>query len=116
VAQACLRAKGDRVAAADLSFGSVARRGASDPVAALEEALVIFLGAFAGEAHDRIERMLFVAALGLARGNQVQAARLLGVTRNVVRNRMAKHTIGGIGVRPRRASVGRTRDEEKTGV
>ena len=61
------------------------------------DALVVFLGAFAGEAHERVERMLFDAALGLARGNQVHAARLLGVTRNVVRNRMAKHTIGGLG-------------------
>ncbi|MET0151771.1 MAG: sigma-54 dependent transcriptional regulator [Candidatus Binatia bacterium] len=99
VAQACLRAKGDRIGVSDLSFGPVTRRGAPDPAAALGEALVPFVGAFAGEAHARVERMLFEAALGLARGNQVHAARLLGVTRNVVRNRMAKHTIGG--ARPR---------------
>jgi DNA-binding NtrC family response regulator len=116
VAQACLRAKGDRIGAGDVSFGSVARRGASDPVSALEDALVAFLGAFAGEAHERVERMLFGAALGLARGNQVHAARLLGVTRNVVRNRMVKHTISGIEVRSRSGSAGNTCDEETTGA
>jgi len=59
--------------------------------------------------------MLFDAALGLARGNQVHAARLLGVTRNVVRNRMAKHTIGGMGVRPGGRSARKRPDEETTG-
>ena len=116
VAQACLRAKGDRIGAGDLSFGSVARRGASDPASALEDALVAVLGAFAGEAHERVERMLFGAALGLARGNQVHAARLLGVTRNVVRNRMGKHAIGGIGARSRSDSTENTRNEKTTGA
>jgi DNA-binding NtrC family response regulator len=115
VAQACLRAKGDRIGAGDLAFGSVSRRG-SDPVSALEDALVAFLGEFAGEAHERVERMLFGAALGLARGNQVHAARLLGVTRNVVRNRMAKHAIGGIGGRSRSDGAENTRNTETNGA
>jgi transcriptional regulator with AAA-type ATPase domain len=83
VAQACLRAKADRIAGGEVSFGLVARRGAPDPD----------------------------AALGLARGNQVHAARLLGVMRNVVRNRMAKHTIVGIGLRSRRAPAEKPSDE-----
>jgi DNA-binding NtrC family response regulator len=101
VAQACLKAKGDRITAADISLGPSSRRdstlGGSDPVSALGEALGEFLRVFPGQAYERVERMLVEHALDLTRGNQVQAARLLGVTRNVIRNRMAKHGVGGLG-------------------
>jgi DNA-binding NtrC family response regulator len=101
VAQACLKAKGDRITAADISLGPSSRRdstlGGSDPVSALGEALGEFLRVFPGQAYERVERMLVEHALELTRGNQVQAARLLGVTRNVIRNRMAKHGVGGLG-------------------
>jgi DNA-binding NtrC family response regulator len=112
VAQACLRAKGDRIGVNDLSFGPRAHRGAADPTSALRGALVSLLAGSPGEAHERVERTLFEAALELAHGNQVHAARLLGVTRNVVRNRMVKHGIGGTRPRAEVASGSESGDEE----
>ena len=101
VAQACLKVKGDCITAADLCLGPSARRdgapSGSDPASALGEALAEFLRVFPGQAYERVERMLVEHALEATRGNQVQAARLLGVTRNVIRNRMAKHGVGGLG-------------------
>jgi DNA-binding NtrC family response regulator len=101
VAQACLKAKGDRITAADISLGPSSRRdcalAGSDPASALGEALGEFLRVFPGQAYERVERILVEHALDATRGNQVQAARLLGVTRNVIRNRMAKHGVGGLG-------------------
>ncbi|HUE40041.1 MAG TPA: sigma-54 dependent transcriptional regulator [Candidatus Binatia bacterium] len=94
VQQACLKAKGDRITAADLSLRPSSRRGSADPAAVLADALVEFLRAFPGEGYERVERMVVEHALDATRGNQVQAARLLGVTRNVIRNRMAKHHVG----------------------
>ena len=99
IAQACVRAKGEGITADDLALGpSPGKReiGVTDPSAALVEALGDFLHAYAGEAYERLERMLVARALELTRGNQVRAARLLGVTRNVIRNRMAKHGVGGL--------------------
>jgi DNA-binding NtrC family response regulator len=97
VAQACLKAKGDRIHSGDLWLGPAARRAAADPESALADALVEFLRAFPGEVYERVERLLVEHALDATAGNQVRAARLLGVTRNVIRNRMAKH---GVGVKP----------------
>jgi two-component system, NtrC family, response regulator HydG len=94
VQQACLKAKGDRISAPDLSLRPSSRRAGADPASALADALGEFLQAFPGEAYDRVERMVVELALEATHGNQVQAARLLGVTRNVIRNRMAKHGVG----------------------
>ena len=99
IAQACVRAKGDGIAADDLALApSRAKREIEgvDPSAALDEKLGDFLRVYAGEAYERLERMLIARALEVTRGNQVRAARLLGVTRNVIRNRMAKHGVGGL--------------------
>ncbi len=100
VAQACLKTKGDRITAEDLSIRPLGVRkdgaGAAvveDPVALLQHALEIFLHAHAGKAYDRVESMVVERALAATGGNQVRAAKLLGITRNVIRNRMAKHSI-----------------------
>jgi len=45
----------------------------------------------------------------------VQAARLLGVTRNVIRNRMAKHGVGGANASVARAAPSEPDDEDTTG-
>jgi len=97
VAQACVRAKGGAVGADDLALNALAwkRENGGDPAAALEAALGDFIGAFPGEAYERVERMVVARALEATGGNQVRAARLLGVTRNVIRNRMAKHGVDG---------------------
>ena len=115
VAQACLKTKGNRISAADLSLRLSNRRGATDPAAVLADALVEFLRAFPGEGYERIERMVVEHALDATHGNQVQAARLLGVTRNVIRNRMAKHGVGGLSVSVVPAASSEARDEDTTG-
>jgi DNA-binding NtrC family response regulator len=99
VAQACLKAKGDQITPGDLAIRPLyaQREGHAsrpDPAAALEQAVGWFLSSFPGEAYDRIERTMVERALAATGGNQVQAARLLGVSRNVIRNRMAKHAVG----------------------
>lgn len=54
----------------------------------LDEGLERTLATHAGEAYTYVEAQLVRKALDLARNNQVQAARLLGVTRHVLRHRM----------------------------
>ena len=99
VAQACLKAKGDQITAGDVAIRSLLSprdtpAAHQDPAAALEQAVGSFLSSFPGEAYDRIERVTVERALAATGGNQVRAARLLGVSRNVIRNRMAKHRVG----------------------
>ncbi|MGH7898744.1 MAG: sigma-54-dependent transcriptional regulator [Candidatus Binatia bacterium] len=101
VAQACLKAKGDQITPGDLAIrpllsGRDARGFGQDPAAALEQAIGSVLSSFPGEAYVRIERTVIERALAATGGNQVQAARLLGVSRNVIRNRMAKHAVGAL--------------------
>jgi two-component system, NtrC family, response regulator HydG len=115
VAQASLKAKGNRISAADLSLRLSSRRGAADPASALADALVEFLRAFPGEGYERVERMVVEHALDATHGNQVQAARLLGVTRNVIRNRMAKHGVGALKVSVERAEPSEPREDGTTG-
>lgn len=58
---------------------------ARDP---LDEGLERTFATHAGDAYTYVEAQLVRKALELARNNQVQAARLLGVTRHVLRHRM----------------------------
>ena len=97
VAQAVLRMRGDRITADDLALRIVTPRDEDwsaqepdDATTVLEQALGLFLAKFPGEALERLERMVFAKALTATEGNQVRAAKLLGTTRNVVRNRMAR--------------------------
>ncbi len=105
VAQACVRAKGDSIDATDLSLRPSMRAdgptSAGDAEEAVERSLADFLRTEPARAYERVERMLVQRALAATNGNQVQAARLLGVTRNVIRNRMAKHGVGGLSAAPR---------------
>jgi sigma-54 dependent transcriptional regulator len=54
----------------------------------LDEGLEQILLAHAGQAYHRVEDRLIRKALELTRHNQVRAAHLLGVTRNILRHRM----------------------------
>jgi DNA-binding NtrC family response regulator len=100
IAQACLRARGDRVTDEDLAIAPMivaasaqAGGAAEDPAAALEWVLGLGLEAFPGELLERVERAAVVKALHRSGGNQVQAAKLLGTTRHVIRNRMEKYSL-----------------------
>jgi DNA-binding NtrC family response regulator len=54
-------------------------------------------GKSARQLWPEIEKLLCEKALQIAKGNQVRAARILGVHRNTLRNRMAKYGIEGGG-------------------
>jgi sigma-54-specific transcriptional regulator len=54
----------------------------------LDEGLEQMLLLQAGGAYHRIEDRLIRKALELTKHNQVQAAHLLGITRNILRHRM----------------------------
>lgn len=58
------------------------------PRDSLESALEEVLRVHAGAAHHRMEERLICKALEMTRHNQVQAAQLLGITRNILRHRM----------------------------
>ncbi len=100
VAQACLRARGDQITADDLTIGTTrapaatsSRSTTEEPASLLDHLLGLVLGAFPGEVLERLERAAVAAALRHTGGNQVRAAELLGTTRNVIRNRMAKYSL-----------------------
>jgi DNA-binding NtrC family response regulator len=97
IARATLRARGDRITGDDLALRVVRTRvedgGEEDAAALLDHALARFLERFPGETLEPLERAAFAKALAATEGNQVRAAKLLGTTRNVVRNRIAKHRL-----------------------
>jgi two-component system response regulator HydG len=99
IAQGALCAKGERISAEDIAPVVGSRRAlqptaaSEDPEMALQHALAVFLHAFAGEAFERVERNVVAAALSATKGNQVRAAKLLGITRNVIRKRMTRYSM-----------------------
>ena len=102
VARACLHAPGSLVGAEDLQLGplmSVFPRAtnnndASSCELAFRQALQQFVAAAPQRLYDQVESRLIEIALEHAGGNQVRAARLLGISRNVLRNRMHKYNLG----------------------
>lgn len=100
VAQACLRARGDRVTADDLIIALTSTdaygpclNGSDTAATVLDHALALALDEFPGEVLVRLERAAVAKALQRTQGNQVRAAQLLGTSRNVIRSRMAKYSI-----------------------
>lgn len=66
-----------------------------------EEALERIIEHIASGKHDlqlwpTVEKLMIIKALQKTRGNQVQAARLLGIHRNTLRNRMEKYRINSL--------------------
>jgi len=59
--------------------------------AALEQALHAALQARLPHLHLRVEETLFATAFRHSRENQLETARVLGISRNVVRTRLARH-------------------------
>jgi DNA-binding NtrC family response regulator len=88
--QALMTCRGYLITAEDLRFGerSIAHVQPAllrDP---LDEGLEQILLAHAGQAYHRVEDRLIRKALELTKHNQVRAAHLLGITRNILRHRM----------------------------
>ncbi|MGH7878962.1 MAG: helix-turn-helix domain-containing protein, partial [Candidatus Binataceae bacterium] len=106
VLRAALLAQGSQLRADDLNLGRNARSGkvSNDTEAPLSELIHRRLeemvsedGAEPRDLHQRIiaelEKPLIELALARARGNQVQAARMLGLNRNTLRKKLADHAI-----------------------
>jgi sigma-54-specific transcriptional regulator len=63
----------------------------SDPASALEAALLTLFETEQPRLHEQIEAVLFRAAYRFSEKNQLRTARLLGISRNVVRARLLQH-------------------------
>lgn len=93
VHHALLLCHGDSVTAGDLRLTSLPPRASrteptSAPAQALEVALTALFEAGGENLHERIERTLFRSAYLFCERNQVQTAKLLGISRNIVRARL----------------------------
>ena len=88
--QALMTCRGYLITAEDLRFGerSIAGVQPAPPRDPLDEGLEQMLLTHAGHAYHRVEDRLIRKALELTKHNQVRAAHLLGITRNILRHRM----------------------------
>ena len=94
VAQAALGARGHLLTAEDLALNELSLRSAATPSAPEQAAGTTLEELFAqqsGQVFAAAERLLVAKALELTRHNQVHAARLLGISRNVLRDRMKRY-------------------------
>ncbi len=88
--QALMTCRGYLITAADLRLGerSITRVQQAPPRDPLDDGLEQMLLTHAGQAYHRVEEHLIRKALELTKHNQVRAAHLLGITRNILRHRM----------------------------
>ncbi len=94
IAQAVLGARGRLIAVEDLVLNEVTLRPAEStqtPEQSFGTTLEQLFAQASGHVFAATERLLVAKALELARHNQVQAARLLGISRNVLRDRMKRY-------------------------
>ena len=98
IAQTALYSRGPVITEEDLTLpaSSAPAASASPPPnveAALNTTLEELFAQHAGNVLARSEQLVVGKALALSRYNQVQAARLLGVSRNVLRERMKRYDL-----------------------
>ncbi|HJU28373.1 MAG TPA: helix-turn-helix domain-containing protein, partial [Candidatus Binataceae bacterium] len=104
VVRAALLAPGSAIRAEDIELGAGATRwrmaASTEPLNDLIERRVSEMVAESGEPRDlyqrliaEMERPLIEIALKRAHGNQVQAARMLGLNRNTLRKKLVEHRI-----------------------
>jgi sigma-54-specific transcriptional regulator len=86
--------------AADAAPALSARPAAPDRFASLETALDGVVGAGLPNMFHRVEALLVELAFSRCRDNQVQTARLLGITRNTLRTLLKRHGLLGDGAGP----------------
>jgi DNA-binding NtrC family response regulator len=90
IKQALMTCRGYLITAEDLRLGErpIPRVQQAPPRDPLDEGLEQMLLSHAGQAYQRVEEGLIRKALELTKHNQVRAAHLLGITRNILRHRM----------------------------
>ena len=94
IAQAVVRARGPVIRAEDLALHDSQLHSAAreaDPTGPADAGLDALFEQHAGRVSAVAEQLLVSKALELTRHNQVQAARLLGISRNVLRERMKRY-------------------------
>ncbi|MFO7177866.1 MAG: sigma-54 dependent transcriptional regulator [Pseudomonadota bacterium] len=106
---ALLVCQGPRIQPEDLGISEppgIEKRGESDaePLSALERALIPLFERNLPDLYQRIERLVLRSAFEFCERNQVQTARLLGLSRNIVRARLLE--FGEIDGARRSAHVG----------
>jgi sigma-54-specific transcriptional regulator len=86
---AVLVGQGEAIAAGDLPLGAaIARAPSPDPLRALGESLLALFEQGLPDLHARVEEAVMRTAYHYCDRNQLQTARLLGISRNVVRARL----------------------------
>ncbi len=98
IAQAVLYTRGPVITEEDLTMPTTGAQASLEPTppsveAALNTTLEELFAQHAGNVLARSEQLVVSKALELSRYNQVQAARLLGVSRNVLRERMKRYNL-----------------------
>ena len=98
IAQAVLNTRGSLITEDDLPLHDVNNRTTAEALSpsteiALNTDLEELFSQHAGNVLARSEQLVVSKALELSRYNQVQAARLLGVSRNVLRERMTRYKL-----------------------
>jgi two-component system nitrogen regulation response regulator GlnG len=94
VAQAAINTRGRLISAEDLALSEVPIRSSESepaPVSSQGTTIEDIFEKQAGQVFTAIERIVVAKALKLSHHNQVQAARLLGISRNVLRDRMKRY-------------------------
>ena len=94
IAQAVVRARGPVIRAEDLALHDSQLHSAAreaEPTGPADAGLDALFEQHAGRVSAVAEQLLVSKALELTRHNQVQAARLLGISRNVLRERMKRY-------------------------
>jgi sigma-54-specific transcriptional regulator len=100
IAQAVLNARVSVVTAEDLTLHSdplQAQGHATGPASPSAVTIDMLFEQEAGNVFAATERLLIIKALERTRQNQMQAARLLGVSRNVLRDRMKRYQLLNVG-------------------
>ena len=98
IAQAVLNTRGSLITEGDLPLHAVNNKTALEATSpsteiALNETLEELFSQHAGNVLAQSEKLVVSKALELSHSNQVQAARLLGVSRNVLRERMKRYKL-----------------------
>jgi sigma-54-specific transcriptional regulator len=91
IARAVLCARGRLLTAEDLIVSGRPGEARLTLPLSLDAALAALCAEHAGKVFPTAERLLISKALELSRQNQVKAARLLGISRNVLRDRMKRY-------------------------
>ncbi|HXG22760.1 MAG TPA: sigma-54 dependent transcriptional regulator [Methylomirabilota bacterium] len=95
IEQAAIHTRGQQISAEDIILSEVPLREPETPPPAPQPSHGTMIEDLfvqqPGKVFAAVERLLVAKALELSRHNQVQAARLLGVSRNVLRDRMKRY-------------------------